>query len=69
MDENVLLTVLAEILAQPTAPFHEYSVRDAITGLLDGLPDVELQIDHFGNLLAHYQGSSSPPRWAFGSWI
>jgi len=67
MDENVLLTVLAEILTQPTAPFHEYSVRAAIAGLLDDQPDIHLQVDHFGNLLAHYQGSSSPPRWAFGS--
>ena len=67
MDENALLTVLSEILAQPTAPFHEYSVRGAISGLLEGLPDVHLQLDHFGNLLAHYRGSQSPPRWAFGS--
>ena len=36
MDENSILTVLAKILAQPTAPFHEYSVRGAITDLLGG---------------------------------
>ena len=67
MDENRLLTVLGQILAQPTAPFHEYSVRDAISGLLSGQPDIRLELDPFGNLLAYYEGSDSPPRWAFGS--
>lgn len=67
MDENSLLTVLAKILAQPTAPFHEYSVRAAIAELLYDKPDIHVRIDHFGNLLAHYEGTPSPPRWAFGS--
>ena len=67
MDEKRLLTVLRKILAQPTAPFHEYSVRAAISELLDGQPDIRLEHDAFGNLLAHYEGNGSPPRWSFGS--
>ena len=67
MDEKSLLTVLRTILAQPTAPFHEYSVRNAICELLDDCPDIRLEFDHFGNLLAHYSGTEAAPRWAFGA--
>ena len=67
MDEKRLLTVLRKILAQPTAPFHEYSVRDAICSLLSDQEDIRLELDAFGNLLAYYEGTDSPPKWAFGS--
>jgi len=67
MDDKSLLTVIKSILAQPTAPFHEYYVRAAIIELLDNQPDIRLEIDPFGNLLAYYRGCDSPPRWTFGS--
>ena len=67
MDEKNLITILEVILAQPTAPFHEYSVRATICELLGGQPDIRLELDHFGNLLAYYEGSESAPQWAFGS--
>ncbi|MFT5110138.1 MAG: putative aminopeptidase FrvX [Verrucomicrobiales bacterium] len=67
MDEKSLLTILRKILAQPTAPFHEYSVRNAISKLLGDQANIRLELDGVGNLFAYYEGTDSPPRWALGS--
>jgi putative aminopeptidase FrvX len=76
MDKERLLEIAAEILRQPTAPFHEGQVRTAILGLLQRCGRVAVRQDDFGNVIAHYRGT--PPkgpeaaglpatRWAFGA--
>lgn len=64
-----LTTILKRILKQPTAPFHEYHVRDEIEALLKDCPNVKLKRDKFGNLLATYKNgkSKSKPTWVLGA--
>lgn len=64
-----LTTILKRILKQPTAPFHEYHVRDEIEALLKDCPHVKLKRDKFGNLLATYKNgkSKSKPTWVLGA--
>jgi endoglucanase len=66
---EALTPILSKLLNQPTAPFHEYHVRDAIEQLLLDVPHVELNADAFGNLLATYRkGSRShKPVWVLGA--
>jgi putative aminopeptidase FrvX len=72
MDKERLLEIAAEILRQPTAPFHEDQVRGAILGLLQPCSRVAVRQDDFGNVIAHYRGTAAPgsaglpaARWAF----
>lgn len=67
MEKSAYLEIAREILNQPTAPFHEESVRSAIRKLLEGLPGVSLQQDAFGNLIALYQGGGKAPEFAFAA--
>jgi putative aminopeptidase FrvX len=70
MQQADVLHVLKSILTRPTAPFHEYEVRDAILGLLAGCAHVTVTVDAFGNLIARYaRGAAGDDRaaWAFGS--
>ena len=53
-----LLEILRTILREPTAPFHESHVREAITALLSSCPHVQVRSDPFGNLIAHYSNGS-----------
>jgi putative aminopeptidase FrvX len=68
-----LLEIAGTILRQPTAPFHESQVREAILGLLRPFHRVEVRQDPFGNVIAHYRGTPpeghAPPaaRWAFAA--
>lgn len=62
-----LTTILKRILKQPTAPFHEYHVRDEIEALLKDCPHVKLKRDKFGNLLATYKNGKSKPTWVLGA--
>jgi endoglucanase len=64
-----LTNILKRILKQPTAPFHEYHVRDEIESLLKDCPNVKLKRDKFGNLLATYKNgkSKSAPTWVLGA--
>jgi len=59
-----LTAILKKILKQPTAPFHEYFVRNEIEALLKDCPNVKVKRDKFGNLQATYKHGkkrSSPP--------
>lgn len=65
VDQNALLALTREILAQPTAPFHEGAVRAKIRELLQPLDHVTLEEDDFRNLIARYQRGEKPARWVF----
>lgn len=55
--------ILKRVLPQPTAPYHEYYVRDALQALLSerGVPS---RLDRSGNLIAHYaRGKAAPISW------
>src|SRR5438045_356481 len=68
MRRRELLRVVGLLLEQPTAPFHEEAVRDAILCELRKCPHVRVTHDSYGNLIAHYrQGSHRGPRWAFAA--
>ncbi|MFV1994967.1 MAG: hypothetical protein ACC661_05980, partial [Verrucomicrobiales bacterium] len=47
--------LLKGVLACPTAPFHEYHVREHLLEVLRGFPHVSAEVDDFGNLLATYR--------------
>jgi endoglucanase len=65
MDQNALLDVTRSILECPTAPTFEARVQAQIRALLEDLPSVTIVEDPFGNLIALYQGSDAPVRFAF----
>ena len=67
MDKERLAAIVQTILREPTAPFHEARVRDAIVGMLQACPRVTVREDDFGNLIAHYRGTSpaAGTRYAF----
>jgi putative aminopeptidase FrvX len=63
-----MLSILESILSQPTAPFHEYYVRDEIVRIFADSEFVTVTEDAYGNLIARYSfGESKTPAWAFGS--
>ena len=67
MDQNALLDVTRDLLECPTAPTFEARVRDQIRALLEDLPLVSVVEDPSGNLIALYQGSNAPARFAFAA--
>ena len=68
MKRDELLSVVRALMEQPTAPFHEEAVRDAIVAQLGECPHVKLEHDAFGNLIARYRrGTRLHPRWAFAA--
>lgn len=67
MHHGKLLSILQSVFNCPTAPFHEYHVRDHLLSLLEKFPHVSVEEDDFGNLIARYQRGSSKARWAFGA--
>lgn len=66
MHKERLLEIARTILLQPTAPFHEGAVRNALEFLLAPCQRVEVRHDAFGNLIAHYRGTdpAQPARYA-----
>lgn len=55
--------VLRRVLPRPTAPYHEYFVRDALAGLLEEL-GLRTRLDRSGNLVASYKrGKAAPATW------
>ncbi len=60
-EKERLLEIVQTILREPTAPFHEARVREAVSSLLAILPHVSLRTDNFGNLIAHYRRESVDP--------
>ena len=68
METEELLNVARALLEQPTAPFHEEAVRDAIVAELRECPHVTIEHDNYGNMIARYRrGTRSRPRWAFAA--
>ena len=67
VDAAEILPVFERIQRCPTAPFHEYHVRDEILQLLGEIPSVSVTADDFGNLIATYQRGDQPGRLAFGA--
>jgi len=68
MNEQRLTSLLHEVFACPTAPFHEHHVRDKILELLEPLEHVSVSSDEFGNLIACYRrGEDAQPKIAFGA--
>jgi endoglucanase len=68
MQRRELLRVVRVLLEQPTAPFHEAAVRDAIVEELRNCPHVSIEHDAYGNMIARYQrGTRKKPRWAFAA--
>ena len=67
MDQTKYLEIAAEILRQPTAPFHEDAVRAAIRRLLAECPGITLSEDPFGNLIALYENGKSRTEFAFAA--
>ena len=68
MGSDELLSVARALLEQPTAPFYEEAVRDAIVAQLRECPHVTIKHDAFGNMIARYRrGTRARPRWAFAA--
>jgi endoglucanase len=69
MHKQKLLGYVETILTQPTAPFHEGRVREAITKLLEPCAHVQLRRDDYGSVIARYRAEGNPPpaRWAFSA--
>jgi putative aminopeptidase FrvX len=65
MNHNPLLDLTRRLLECPTAPTFEAFVRAEIRTLLENLPTVTVAEDPFGNLIAHYEGTDTPARFAF----
>jgi len=68
MRSQELVRVVRALTEQPTAPFHEEAVRDAILAELRKCPHVTVKHDQYGNLIARYRrGTKKPPAWAFAA--
>ena len=68
MQRRELLRIVRVLLEQPTAPFHEDAVRNAIVAELRKCAHVTIEHDAFGNMIAHYRrGMRKPPQWAFAA--
>jgi putative aminopeptidase FrvX len=60
MESSPLLSILQRLMRQPTAPFHEHAVRAEVLAILAGFPDVQTEIDAFGNVHARYRRGDAP---------
>jgi endoglucanase len=68
MERQELLRVVRALVKQPTAPFHEDAVRDAIVAELAKCAHVSLEHDAYGNMIARYRrGTRKQPQWAFAA--
>jgi putative aminopeptidase FrvX len=68
MQRRELLRVVRSLVEQPTAPFHEDAVRDAIVAELRKCAHVRIEHDAYGNMIARYRrGTRARPRWAFAA--
>jgi putative aminopeptidase FrvX len=68
MERRELLRVVRALLEQPTAPFHEDAVRDAIVVELRKCAHVSIEHDAYGNMIARYRrGTRKRSRWAFAA--
>ena len=68
MRSQELVRVVRALTEQPTAPFHEEAVRDAILAELRKCTHVTVKHDQYGNVIARYRrGTNKPPTWAFAA--
>ena len=68
MKRDELLSVVRTLVEQPTAPFHEEAVRDAIMAQLHNCAHVKIEHDAYGNMIARYRrGTRAQARWAFAA--
>jgi len=67
MNHQKLLSIFRQVQSCPTAPFHEYHVRDRIEQLLAPCRHVHLEFDACGNLLATYRHGRGPVQWVMGA--
>jgi putative aminopeptidase FrvX len=68
MQRRELLRVVRALLEQPTAPFHEDAVRDAIVTELEKCAHVLIEHDAYGNMITRYRrGTRRRARWAFAA--
>lgn len=67
MNKRQLQSLLKRILSLPTAPFHEYLVRDAILAELQAIDGVSWSSDSFGNVIARYRKGNKRAKYAFGA--
>jgi endoglucanase len=68
MQRRELLRVVRALLEQPTAPFHEEAVRDAIVQELRNCAHVSIEHDSYGNMIACYRrGARKEAKWAFAA--
>jgi len=67
MNHQKLVSIFRKVLSSPTAPFHEYHVRETVRELLAPLPHLTLRHDLFGNLIVTYRRSEQPARLVFGA--
>ena len=71
MHHQKLLSLLRKIQSCPTAPYHEYHVKNEILKQLAPLPHVTIDEDEFGNVIATYKRGRAPQknrtRLAFGA--
>ena len=60
--------MVRNLVEQPTAPFHEDAVRNAIVAELQKCPHVSIEYDRYGNVIAAYHRKTRMrPRWAFAA--
>jgi putative aminopeptidase FrvX len=68
VEKRELLSVVRALMEQPTAPFHDEAVRDAIIAQLRECPHVKIEHDAYGNMIARYRrGTRGRPRWAIAA--
>lgn len=60
MEPSPLLSMMEQLMRQPTAPFHEHAIRSEILSVLSTFPSVEVHTDGFGNVLARYARQRAP---------
>ena len=53
------LHILEQLSKSPAVPFHEDLVQYSIMEFLESMSGVDVTVDRFGNVIAHYQNLSS----------
>src|SRR5690606_27018431 len=67
MHHATFVSLLRAVLSTPTAPFHEYRVAKILRERLAALPNVTVESDAFGNLVARYRRGRRKPKLAFAA--
>lgn len=67
MHHQTFVSLFREILSTPTAPFHEYEVAKVIRDRIAEMPNVTVESDAYGNLIARYKRGRKKPQLAFAA--